>query len=275
MTFLKTETTTKTFDQVLENLKPGSRRVFKTVFTNFEKFCKEKYQRNMEELVREFLKVEQTAIFNTLQEWVNFNNEKAPKTITMWFSCLCKYLRHRGVNLTNIKDNINFRSYIEEEKYPLTLEDIQKILGVAGYGMKLRLLTQLSSGMRRGEMLQLRKKDLIIGERIIIKIPARIAKFNKARTTFVSSEVQRMLIPLLKKLNDNDLVFGSVGVKDKNIGDSYEQNLTRYLEKLNLDMRYESTGYHKINTHSFRAWFITKVSRHDENIAKKLSVQLC
>jgi len=273
MTFLKSETNTKTFDQVLESKKPGSRRVFKTVFINFEKFSREKYQRNMEEIVREFLKVKQSTIFNTLQEWVNFNKSKSPKTVTMWFSCLCKYLRHRGVDLSNVKENINFRSYIEEERYPLSLDDIQKILSVAGYDMKLKLLTQLSSGMRRGEMLQLRRKDFKIDKRIIIKIPVRIAKFNKARTTFVSSEVQKMLIPRLKKLNDNDFVFGSDNVKEKNIGDSYEQNLTRYLEKLNLDMRYESTGYHKINTHSFRAYFITKISRHDENIAKKLAGQ--
>ena len=38
-------------------------------------------------------------------------------------------------------------------------------------------------------------------------------------------------------------------------------------------MRYESTGYHKINTHSFRAYFITKVSRHDPNLAKRLAGQ--
>jgi len=250
MTFLKTETTTKSFEEVLQAKKPGTRRVFKMVFSNFEKFCNEKYQRNMEELVREFLKVKQKSVFITLQEWVNFNKDKSPKTVTMWFSCLSKYLRHRGVDLSNTKENINFRSYIEEEKYPLSLDDIQKILGVSGYSMKLRLLTQLSSGMRRGEMLQLKKKDFKIDKRIIIKIPAKIAKFNKARTTFVSSEVQKMLIPRLKKLNDNDLVFGSENVKGKNIGDSYEQNLTRYLEKVNLDMRYESTGYHKINTPS-------------------------
>jgi len=38
-------------------------------------------------------------------------------------------------------------------------------------------------------------------------------------------------------------------------------------------MRYESTKYHKINTHSFRAYFITKVSRHDPNIAKMFAGQ--
>jgi len=139
--------------------------------------------------------------------------------------------------------------------------------------MRLKLLTQLSSGMRRGEMLQLKKKDFHVGKRIMIKIPALIAKFNKARTTFVSSEVSGQLISKLNKLKDNDFVFGSPNVSAQNLGDSYEQNLTRYLEKLGLDMRYESTGHHQITSHSFRVYFITKISRHDENIAKKLAGQ--
>ena len=37
-------------------------------------------------------------------------------------------------------------------------------------------------------------------------------------------------------------------------------------------MKYDS-GQYKINTHSFRAFFITKVSRHDPTFAKKLAGQ--
>jgi hypothetical protein len=36
-------------------------------------------------------------------------------------------------------------------------------------------------------------------------------------------------------------------------------------------MKYDGTGRYQINTHSFRAYFITRVSRHDPNIAKKLA----
>ena len=36
-------------------------------------------------------------------------------------------------------------------------------------------------------------------------------------------------------------------------------------------MKYDDTGRFQINTHSFRAYFITRVSRHDPNIAKKLA----
>jgi len=49
-------------------------------------------------------------------------------------------------------------------------------------------------------------------------------------------------------------------------------NLHRYLSKCGLDMKYDS-GQYKINTHSFRAFFITKMSRHDPNFAKKLAGQ--
>jgi len=270
---LKTSRTLKTFDQVLLSYKPATRRGFQRMFSNFTKFCESNYQGNMEEMVRELIKADEPTVYTTLQEWINYNGEKAPSTIKVWFSYLKKYLTHRGIDLTKAKDNLSFKRAIEEERYPLALEQVQKIIEVAGVDMRLKLLTQLSSGMRRGEMLQLKKKDFHVGKRIMIKIPALIAKFNKARTTFVSSEVSSQLIPKLNKLKDDDFVYGSPDVSPKNLGDSYEQNLTRYLQKLNLDMRYESTGYHKINTHSFRAYFITKISRHDENIAKKLSGQ--
>jgi len=270
---LKTSRTLKTFDQVLLSYKPATRRGFQRMFSNFTKFCESNYQGNMEEMVRELKKASEPTVYTTIQEWINFNGEKAPTTIKVWFSYLKKYLTHRGIDLSKTKDNLSFKRTIEEERYPLSLENVQKIMEVAGVGMRLKLLTQLSSGMRRGEMLQLKKKDFHIGKRIMIKIPALIAKFSKARTTFVSSEVTGQLTSKLNKLKDDDYVFGSSGVSQQNLGDSYEQNLTRYLEKIGLDMRYESTGHHQITSHSFRAYFITKISRHDENIAKKLSGQ--
>ena len=39
-----------------------------------------------------------------------------------------------------------------------------------------------------------------------------------------------------------------------------------------MDEKYDN-GHNKITTHSFRAYFITKVSRHDPNFAKKLAGQ--
>ena len=122
--------------------------------------------------------------------------------------------------------------------------------------------------MRIGEITQLRKKHLISNKQnIIVKIPATIVKLKKARTTFFSKEASRLLRPLLREIDDEDLVFG---VKANT---SVAQVLRRILIKTGFDMKYESSGDYMINTHSFRAYGITKISRHDPNLAKKLAGQ--
>ena len=80
------------------------------------------------------------------------------------------------------------------------------------------------------------------------------------------------MIPRLKNLNDDDKVFSYSNIKLRNIGDSYQQAIIRYLKKTGLAQKY-STGRYKITTHSFRAFFITKVSRHDPNLAKYFAGQ--
>ncbi len=109
-------------------------------------------------------------------------------------------------------------------------------------------------------------------QRIIVNVPAKITKTRKSRVTFFSKEVQVLLIPKLRKLDDDDKVFSFSNVKLRNIGDSYQQAIIRYLKKTGLTQKY-SAGRYKITTHSFRAFFITKVSRHDPNLAKYFAGQ--
>ncbi len=170
-------------------------------------------------------------------------------------------------------ESLDFPHKISEEKYPLTKKEIKKILDVCSYNNRLRILAQTSSGLRRGELLQLQKKDLdMTRQRITVNVPAKITKTKKSRVTFFSKEVQRILIPRLKNLNDDDKVFSYSNIKLRNIGDSYQQAIVRYLKKIGLSQKY-SVGNYKISTHSFRAFFITKVSRHDPNLAKYFAGQ--
>ncbi|MBT7824367.1 MAG: hypothetical protein HN605_04150, partial [Thaumarchaeota archaeon] len=97
-------------------------------------------------------------------------------------------------------------------------------------------------------------------------------KFQKARTTFFSKEASALLRPKLKTLSDNDLVFGSndnVLLAEQNSG----QILRRCIIKLGLDMKTSRTELNLINTHAFRAYGITKLSRHDPNFARRLAGQ--
>ena len=127
--------------------------------------------------------------------------------------------------------------------------------------------------MRIAELLQLKRKDIEIKERIIVKIPADYTKSKKGRTTFFSKEAQTMLIPKIKKLSDDDFIFGKnckTPLKSKSVNEMI--TLSNYLRRLGLDAKYDN-GHNKITTHSFRAFFITKISRHDPNFAKKIAGQ--
>jgi len=274
LTFLKTDRTKQTFEDRLEKKAPGTRELYKIAFRNFDKFCNEQYSRSIEEVITEFTMVDEQAVYDTAQDWIDWNvsHGKGASTIRMWFSCINNYLRYNGIKI-EAKENIDFPKKKEEELYPLQIEDVHKIFTVAGYGKKCLYLCQISSGMRIAELLQLKKKDVEVNERIIVKIPADYTKSKKGRTTFFSKEAQIMLIPKMKQLSDEDFLFGKnakTSLKSKSGNEMI--TLANYLKKVGLDEKYDN-GHNKITTHSFRAHFITKISRHDPNFAKKLAGQ--
>ncbi len=261
----------QTFEDKKKNT--GTKSNYKSAINNFENFCMEKYGKI--DLIDDLKKHTDIEILDFIQAWIDYNDKLSPNTVLNMFSRIKKYLHHRGIKLhpQDIKEELEFRRVIEEELYPLTLGNIQLIVKEMKYKQKTQFICQSSSLMRIGEMVQLRKRHLILtNKNIILKLPATITKFNKARTTFFSKEASKLLRPLLKDLNDNDLVFGS-NDKVKLAETNSEQILTRVLEKVGLNERYESNKRYKINTHSFRAYGITKISRHDPNLAKKIAGQ--
>ena len=134
-------------------------------------------------------------------------------------------------------------------------------------------LAQASSGMRIGELVQLRKKHLNTdSERIMVKIPAAFTKRRRARTTFFSKEVSVSLLPRLGTMDDSDLMFGSSEDKDR-AAHTEAEYLRRILRRIELGTKYPFNGRSMITTHSFRAYFITHASRIDPNLAKYLAGQ--
>ena len=167
MTFLAREKSKQTFQDRLAKKAPGTRDLYQIAFKNFEKFCNDQYDRSMEEVISEFSVVEEHTVCGTLQDWIDWNviHKKNPSTIRMWFSCINSFLKFKGIRI-DIKENLDFPKKIEEELYPLQLEDIRKILSVAKYDKKCLYLCQISSAMRIAELMQLKKKDLILKKRI-------------------------------------------------------------------------------------------------------------
>ena len=216
-------------------------------------------------------------VYDYLQARINALQARkmSPSTISIYFCHIKQYLHYRGIRLhqTDIKQCLNFPKKQVEELRPLELETFQKILKACSAKREMLYLAQSSSGMRIGEMVQLRKKDIHTDlARLTVKIPTAFTKTGVARTTFFSAEAAKLVIPRLKKIDDFDRVFGN----DKDARNNARRE-AKYIaalqEKIGICDKYETTGRNVITTHSFRAFFITKVNRQDHNLARYFSGQ--
>ena len=216
-------------------------------------------------------------VYDYLQARINALQARkmSPSTISIYFCHIRQYLHYMGIKLhsTDIRQYLNFPKKQVEELRPLELDTFQKILKACSAKREMLYLAQSSSGMRIGEMVQLRKKDIHRDlARLMVKIPAAFTKTGVARTTFFSAEAAKLVIPRLKKIGDLDRVFGN----DKDARNNARRE-AKYIaalqKKMGISDKYETTGRNAITTHSFRAFFITKVSREDPNLAKHFAGQ--
>jgi len=234
----------------------------------FEKYCLGKFGRIdiLDELKDDWQ--------DTLQAYINWlTRDRSPGTVSNYFASIRKYLHYLDLRITrdDVDENLHFPKKFEHELHPLQLEEIQTLFKHLRYEEKTMHLCQLSTGLKIGEIVQIRKRDFVLGKkRILVKVPAKFAKFKRARTPVLSKEAGIMISGILKRKDDDEAVFGT-NKNAKYSAVNKDHILKNWLEKLGMDDRYEETGRLKINTHSFRAYFITKFSRHDPNLAKKLA----
>ena len=241
----------------------STQRVFRTAYRSFA---------GIEEFIGS--RPNNDEIYDYLQKWIN-GSERNPVTKRTYFSLVKQYLHYRGVRMhpTDVRQCLNFPARHEEEMHPLEIDEFRRILEKCGHRRMAMYIAQASSGMRIGELVQLRREHLHTDtDRIMVKIPARITKKKRARTTFFSAEAAGLLMPRLGGLDGRDLIFGTnpnpVTARGAEIS-----HLARTLARAGLDRKYETNGRNVITTHSFRAFFITRVSRHDPNLARYFAGQ--
>jgi len=241
----------------------------KQVLKQFSKFCKSRFKESDEEVLKELMKQTQDErIINgidVIQLFVNYLSKKVkPQTVKGYVGHVIGYFNYRGIKLTSLdKKIIRYPKEIKEEKFPLSKEDIKQILDNSSYRRKTLYFVLLSSGMRIGETIALRKKDFDTeGKRIMINIPAIFTKTKKSRRTFVSLEAQGYLMKRLDEIEDNDLVFGTNKKGTSVISEVTEtKTFSKLIDKVFPKLeRYES-GTRRITLHSFRSFFITQAVR--------------
>ena len=207
-------TKVRTYQTYLDKIQKKAKTTQKNFinsYNHFGRFCKAKHGLSVEEIIQEMKIAEPEAVFDTLQEWVNWA-KLSPSTLPVYFTNIKSYLYYRGVKVTNmdVKENIDFPKIHQEELHPLSNEEFNKILSVASYNNQVFYLCQSSAGLRPVELCNIRKRDLELDKKtIIVHVPAKFTKLKRARTTFFSSESSKKLRPLLRNIADNDLIFGS------------------------------------------------------------------
>jgi len=259
--------TEQTYYSKITQKAPATQLLTKKVLQKFDSFCKANYNSTIEKIVTEMKQSPEEAVYDVLQEWINWVD--LPNSIKLYFTMLKPYLYYRGIKLNSldVKLNLVFPKKHEVELHGMSEEEYRKILEVANYRNKTLYLVMGSSGLRPVEASHIRICDLELMEgRYKIHVPAKWTKLKRDKTTFCSVEATKFLKPILRGKNDNDYVFGTTtGTIDK--------TFLRYCKKIGLDNKYEHNKVNKLTPMSFRAWFITKVSRHDPNLAKKWAGQ--
>lgn len=281
--FLIAKKDKKSYDEKLSSAPESTKRNKMLAVKTFERFYQEKYQKSSTIIIDEIIRIKKTEseeyediLYGILQEWINWNKKRGigNYTIRTQFSNLRKYLFYRKIKTDeqDIKEYLTFEKISREERYPLSLDEYRKIIdGFSKYPHTQALFLALgSSGMRIGEALSLKKKDLdFTKERIKVNIPPT-TKTRTGRTTYLSRETEKILKPLLENKNSENYVFAR---NDKKPNDrSIRMSLHRILMRMGSTEKYESNRRMKITSHSFRAYFFTKSARkHGENYAHRMT----
>ncbi|MBL7014973.1 MAG: site-specific integrase [Nitrosopumilus sp.] len=282
--FLSKKKDNQSYEEKLATVPERTRQSKLYAIKVFEDFVCEKYNnRTVADIVEELQAIKKTqeqeaydeALYGMLQDWINWNENRGlgNYTIRILFSNLRKYLFHIGIKTyeQDIKEILRFGKKTREERYPLSQDIYRQI--VNGFARNPRLqalfLTLGSSGMRIGEAINLKKKDLdFTTKRIKVNVPAT-TKTRAGRTTYISKEAEDYLRPLVDKLETEDYIFAR---KNQRLLDpSVRKSLTRLLDRIDFTETYQSNNYRKITSHSFRAYFFTKAARkHGENYAHRI-----
>ena len=281
----------------LKSESENSRKAGKTAMNLFDLFCKDQ-EMTRDEMVQKYCnylgkdRPDVKSVCMSLNKFVAFLSQdreeiimkglssrkfkkKSPSSIKGYFSFVKSYLRICGdVRITgeDVKDYITFPKRIKIPRRPITIQQIKEICNNSSQRRKALYYVLITSGMRLGEALQLKKSDIHTKEspvRIVIR--AKTTKTREQRETYITAEAYDKLVPILETKEDDEFIFKR---KDKSVINQVvleEKVIGNLREKLGMTEKYEDGVRYVVAIHSFRAYFHTKASnRHGTEYANAL-----
>jgi len=169
----------------------------------FRNFLQQRYGIDEMQLV-ERIKNQELDIYKVLSEFVLFLDKRGykPKTIQVRLAAAKGYLRHIGIKISTdeCKHSVRMPKPIRYRDEPITKEMILRLLRNVSPNLQTIILVLSSSGMRIGELVQLRISDIDFTSRPTrIRIRAETTKTREERETFITAEATNSLKDYLKK----------------------------------------------------------------------------
>ncbi len=197
--------------------------------------------------------------FHDLKNYGLLLTEKyAPTTIRLYLSLTAIWLDETGHPLTR-RERFRITSLLPpphplENHVEIKRKTFRAIYDHLPYDVSVLFLVQISSGMRLGEALGLKRNDIDWSrERPEIRIPAEITKTKTSRITYISEEAGFALIEYLQKRNDeNEKLFL--------ISYAYAQKAMRETSLYLGFLQKNNEHFKGVHWHMTRKWFISRFS---------------
>jgi len=204
----------------------------------------------------------QTIDVNTMHKdfVINLANKNlAPKTVGAWSAALRKFLLANGAEL---RSTTQIKIYnIHEDTLP-SKDDLKKILSSCSLRAKTIILLLASSGLRVGELRNLKLSDVDVNsEPAIIRIKGLTAKERKSRMTFFSNEAKQVLQLYLnhRKNNGHQLTEDSFLFTTNDGNQMSYQNLQFILNNVFKKVSKKEGKRYGLHAHSLRKFFKTQL----------------
>ncbi|MGH9921171.1 MAG: tyrosine-type recombinase/integrase [Nitrososphaerales archaeon] len=209
--------------------------------------------------------------YKTLDDYLTYLSKsgRSPNTIANYFAIAKKFLRFYGSEFSNekLKEMIDMPRIhtITQDRIP-TVEEMKAILYSTNTRGKAVISMLASSGMRIGELLSLRVKDVdFTTHPTIIRLRAEVTKDRQSRVCFISDESTKFLKQYLgERINNQDSYIFLVrddNVKDENKPISYWNIDTIFTIAVKKAGIYEKDdhGRDRIHLHVLRKFFFTQM----------------
>ena len=249
----------------------------------FKKFLVDRHDSSLQQITSK-LKDKTLDVYELLRDFVGYLDKSnlKPRTIELSINAIKGYLRFGGIKIysEDFKQVVKMPRKPKTRETPLSKEMLSCLLRNVSPKMQTIVLVAVSSGMRVGELGQLKISDIDFDSKpTIIKIRAETTKTRESRETFLTDEATKSLKEYLRRHfnwlegEPNDqlggkTIFGRTSInkklKNENITTNYSssllQNTLKYhMKKIPSLNKKNENGIHVIHFHAFRKFFRTTV----------------